>query len=653
MSLFNLNPRPVGQSDSPESIGRRVKLLKFSTVKNRLTTALLALLLGAAACSKDFLNTTPLDRIPSEATWSDGALSQAFVFNVYSFLGYGGFEEQGQASITDEAMFTHAGRNINTFTEGSETPGALAWMSPTYEWNQMYLAIRQANVAITNLPTSSFDNDDLRDRLLGESHFLRAFYYHQLMRNYGGVPLVDKAYALNEDYAVARAGFAETVAFIVADLDRAATLLEDQPEDAGRATQMSALALKARVLAYAASDLYDAPTAKAASSLLNGYANIELIANTSGDQASRWRAAQAAAKAVLDGMSGYKLDLSAPVTPDQGRDNYIAMAMGGQSGVADAAGARDQIFIRTLTPDFQQESAWPLGGLHVGINNGPNGYHNWAGNTPVQQLVDDYEMMDGSSFDWSNPAHAKTPYENRDPRFYATIIYDGAKWKPRPSDVTSLDPMDEVQTGFYDDGSGGTLNGIDTRSSVIENWNGSRTHYYTRKFIDPNPSLADNQSNAQTVPWPFIRYTEMALIYAEASYELGEEPKAVEWVNRIRFRAGMPAVNDAGPALLNRIKNERRVELAYEEHRYYDGRRWLMGSELGRPVQAINVRGKLKAGKSALSPYRYDPETYDYEYTVFTNNDNETRVWEDKMYFRPISRDEINRNSLLIQNPGY
>ena len=164
--------------------------------------------------------------------------------------------------------------------------------------------------------------------------------------------------------------------------------------------------------------------------------------------------------------------------------------------------------------------------LHYGINNGPNGYHNWAGNTPIQLLVDDYEMMDGSKFDWNNAAEKADPYANRDPRFYATILYDGADWKPRPADVAGKDPVNQVQTGYYDDGAGGTINGIDTRESAVENWNGSRTHYYTRKFIDPNPALADNQSNAQVIPWPFIRYTEMVLNYVEACIELGEEAEA-------------------------------------------------------------------------------------------------------------------------------
>ncbi|WP_152001571.1 MULTISPECIES: RagB/SusD family nutrient uptake outer membrane protein [unclassified Imperialibacter] len=618
----------------------------------RITIKIWVLIAGMfvpMACNTDFLNTEPLDKISSDLTWSDGPLSEAFIYNVYSYLGYGGFEEQMLAAITDEAMFTHAGRNINPFNEGSENPANLAWMSPTYEWNNMYLAIRQANTAIENLPIATFDNEDLKDRLLGEAYFLRAYYYHQLLRFYGGVPIIDKPYGLDEDYTIARSTFAECVDFIVGDLDQAITLLDGKPETPGRTSKIASMALKARVLIYAASDLHDIPTASASVSGLT-----DLHGYTSGDQTARWTAARAAAKAVIDAGSGYKLALTAPVSPEEGKANYVALSYGGGSAVADAGAAVELLFQRTQTPLYTVENNWPLGGIHFGINNGPNGYHNWAGNTPIQQLVDDYEMMDGSRFDWNNAAHASAPYDDRDPRLYATVLYDGADWKPRPSDVAGIDPMDQIQTGYYDDGDGGIINGVDTRESPIENWNGSRTHYYVRKFIDSDPAVIDNQSGAQVIPWPFIRYTEMVLNYIEASIELGDEAEARNWLNKIRFRVGMPAVTDAGDALRDRYRNERRIELAYEEHRYHDARRWLIApTTLGRGIKDIQVEAKLKPGATPHVPYRYDPDVYDYSYTPQDNTENETRTWVDKMYFRPISRGEINRNDKLVQNPGY
>ncbi|RMG71559.1 MAG: RagB/SusD family nutrient uptake outer membrane protein, partial [Bacteroidetes bacterium] len=419
-------------------------------------------------------------------------------------------------------------------------------------------------------------------------------------------------------------------------------------------SRLAALSLKSRVLLYAASDLRHGPTATGKSAVLADYANLELVAYTGGDRTARWQAAKNAAEAALNEGQGYKLDLSAPVSPEEGTANYLSVAMGGGSSQGDAAAAVELIFQRTHTAEYNRESNWPLGGIHFGINNGPNGYNNWAGNTPIQQLVDDYEMLDGSRFDWNNPDHAAAPYKDRDPRFYATVMYDGSNWKPRPSSSAALDPANQIQTGYYDDGNGGIINGIDTRESPIENWNGSRTHYYVRKFIDPDPALPDNQSNAQVIPWPFIRYTEVVLNYVEACIELGEEAEAREWLNKIRFRVGMPAITESGEALRTRYRNERRIELAYEEHRYHDARRWMIAPEtLGRGIKAIDIQATLKPGATPHVPYRYDPEVYDYSYTPVDNTENETRTWNDKMYYRALSRDEINRNELLVQNPGY
>ena len=618
----------------------------INNLKTGMVTSLIAVFFLLMACNDDFLDTQPLDKISSSATWSDGTLSEAFVFSVYSYLGYGGFEEQMQAVITDEAFFTHAGRNINTFNEGSESPSNVAWTSGTYAWRNMYSAIRQANVAIANLPEATFEDQNLKDMLMGEAHFLRAYYYHQLLRFYGGVPIIDSPYTLDDELSIARNTFAETVDFIVAELDKSASLLNGKDMAEGRASRIAAMALKSRVLLYAASDLHESSKAP------SGY-GTDLHAYSGGQQA-RWQAAQQAAKAVLDITSGYKTDLTEPVSHEEGKANAVAISMGGKSAVADAGASSELIFVRTLSSKYTPEDNWPLGGTHFGVNNGPNGYHNWSGNPPIQQMVDDYEMMDGSSFDWDNTTHKADPYANRDPRFYAHVLYDGAPWKPRPSDVVAIDPYDEIQTGYYDDGNGGLINGVDTRESPIENWNGSRTRYNLRKWIDPDPAIKENLTSHQVIPWPFIRYAEVVLNYVEASINLGQEDEARNWMNKTRFRVGMPAVTESGPALLAKYINERRIELAFEEHRYHDARRWLIAPEtLGRGIEKINVTATLKPGKSPHVPYRHDKAVYDYTYEVQNETSIENRTWKDKMYYRPISRDEINKNELLVQNPGY
>jgi hypothetical protein len=157
----------------------------------------------------------------------------------------------------------------------------------------------------------------------------------------------------------------------------------------------------------------------------------------------------------------------------------------------------------------------------------------------------------------------------------------------------------------------------------------------------------------QFVPWPFFRYTEAMFNYAEALIELGENAEARTWLNRIRFRAGMPAI-EAGDDLRQRYRNERRIELAYEEHRYHDARRWMIApTTLGRKTTYIVIEGKLKPGATAPTRYRKDKTLFDYTYNPVVFNDLENRTWVNKMYYRPISLGETQRNPSLVQLPGY
>lgn len=596
-------------------------------------------------CDDDFVNTKPLDQVSEADVWVDPGLSEAFVTEIYNGFGLGGFDEQMLASATDEAIFTHPGRNINTITESRVSPENPGWTNNTRSWGSMYSRIRATNLALQNLAEPLFEDPELVERLNGETHFLRAYFYHQLLRYFGGVPIIEDPYELGEpDYSIARNSFEECVNFIVAECDAAAQMLEGKSLADGRASQAAALALKARVLLYAASDLHDMPTASAQSSVIAGFSNPALLGYTSGDQTARWQAAQAAAKAVLDVADGYQTDLTEPVSAEEGEQNYENISLSKNGGETELILGRYYILSKNEY------------GQTVGRANGPNGYHNWAGNTPTQNLVDDYQMMDGSDFDWDNPEHAAAPYENRDPRFYATVLYDGADWKPRTADVAAKDPFNQIQTGTYEimlDGEKVTYFGLDTRQSSVEDWNGTRTGYYMHKFINKDPTIND-QNEWQEIPWPILRYTEAMLNYVEASIELGQDAEARTWLNKIRFRAGMPAITESGAALMEQYRNERRVELAYEEHRYHDARRWMIAEEtLGEQVQIILVEGKLKPGTN-VTLYKYDPENYNYTYTVTDLDPGfENREWLDKMYFLPIQRDEMNRNAQLVQNPGF
>ena len=627
--------------------------MKMKKITN-ISLMLLVLSATLHACNDDFVSTKPLSEVPQEVVWSDAGLSEAFVIEIYNGFGVGGFYEQQMASMTDEALFTHPNRGINTVTESRSNPADQGYIMETYEYGRMYTRIRATNIAISNLTEAKFDKTKA-DKLLWEAYFLRAYYYQQLLRYYGGIPIDNKIYTLNDkDYMVPRNTYEECVDAIVKDLDNAAQLLKGASQVKGRASEAAVLALKSRVLLYAASDLHDANKAKSKSTLLAGYKNPEYLMYTTGNQTDRWTKAKAAAKAVIDHSEfAYKLDLNQPVSAADGAINYMALSLGGGSKTVDFTAAKDIILGRFFIDEKDERGGW------VGRDNGPNGYHNWAGNTPIQLLVDDYETIAGEKFDWSNPTMAANPYQNRDPRLKATLLYDGADWKPRTADVAARDKVNQIQTGQYEvvnaQGQKTTHFGLDTRKSPIEDWNGSRTGYYIRKFTDPDPTMED-QNTRQRIPWPMFRYTEAVLNYVEACLELGEEGEAKIWMNKVRFRAGMPAIpsSESGAALKARYRNERRVELAYEEHRFFDARRWMIAAEtIGRKANIINITGTLKAGKS-VTQYKYDPSSYTYKYVVSDIDPGiENRNWDDKMYFTSLHRDEINRNTKLIQNPGY
>ncbi|GAA4407588.1 RagB/SusD family nutrient uptake outer membrane protein [Nibrella viscosa] len=599
-------------------------------------------------CNDNFVNTRPLDQVSEAAVWSDAALAEAFVLEIYAGFGNGGFDEQMLASLTDEAIFTHPGRGITTITEARSNPADIGWVNGTLNWPNMYTRIRAANLALKNLEKPQFANTNgIVDRLRGEALFLRAYYYQQLIRYYGGVPLIDRPFELGEaDYNSPRNTWEECVNFIVKDLDEAAKLLDGKSVVRGRSSRAAALALKSRVLLYAASDLHDIPTAKAKSATISAFSKPEVLGYLTGNRIERWTKARDAAKAVLDLPNlGNQLNLSAPLPREEAIQTYINNSMA-------RSGGEREILLGRYFINAKQE-----GGGRQGLFNGPNGYNNWAGNTPVQLLIDDYEMMDGSRFSWSKPEQAANPYANRDPRFYASVLYDGAQWKPRSAANQPRDPLGQIQTGRYEvvnaSGAKATHFGLDTRNSPIEDWNGSYTGYYFRKFIDANPAIVD-QNTWQEVPYPMLRFTEALLNYVEASIELGQDGEARTWLNKLRFRSGMPAVTESGDALRQRYRNERRIEMAYEEQRFHDTRRWMIAPEtLGRKANGISIVGTLKPGKT-LSVYRYDPTSYDYSYRVVEiDPGKENRLWLDKMYYLPIHRDEMNRNNKLVQNPGY
>jgi starch-binding outer membrane protein, SusD/RagB family len=586
----------------------------MNTLATRLASiGMVGLLLGA--CDNSMLSVDPLDELSDDLVWEDEGLIEAFVNELYRSMDHG-YRENMLEAMTDNASYLPTG--TDEYVRGVFSASALNGFGirlNRYRWDYNYRAIRNINLFLESIDDSAITDEGVRDRMKGEAHFFRAFHYHQLLFPYGGVPLVTTAYSLDDDFMVARNTFEETVDFIVEEAERAAALLPLHAEGPGRASKGAALALKARVLHHAASDLFHDEPAN------------ELVGYVGGDQRERWRDAKNAAQDVMD-LGIYELYRRY----DDPTLNYSRLFL---DNFEHEETIMSRFFLRTRDD-----------GYTIGLRAGPNGYRNWATNTPIQQLVDAYEMIDGNEFDWNDPEHSAAPYENRDPRFYATISYDGARWSTRPDDVLSIEPHSIIQTFrtvtiHNPDGTTTVRPGLDTRNGPIEDWNGSWTGYHMIKAIDPD---VPHHEEKQEVPWRYFRYAEILLNYAEASIELGEEDDARRAINLIRNRAGMPDITDSGDVLRQRYRNERRIEMAYEDQRFWDIRRWKIAPEV------MNENGKAIEIHVEATDYTDRSTYFNYQYSVY---EWQERNFHERMYFNPITVAELNRNPLLVQNPGY
>lgn len=565
-----------------------------------------------SSCS-DILDKKPLTEISEQDLWQDPALVEGFVNSRYNQVGHG-WTESMQSSVVDETELTWVrGCEITNFARMSPTDlGRMngAWYgSDNRSWATKWANISSCNIFFERIDEVPFANEDLRTRLKGEVRFIRALEYNDLVTRWGGVPLITKSYTVydvNEIIKEKRATYKECIDFLIDELTKAVKELPESygGDDYGRATSVAALALKSRILLYAASPL------------VNENVKLEQVGYSSPDP-ERWKKAADAAKTAIDAAlnSGYALF-----------NNYTDPSVNYQNIFLDATSSNKEVlFARMGTISSLGQN---LSGLEQ--YNFSNGFGGWSGNCPLQELVDDYEFQDGTAFDWNNSKHKAAPYEGRDPRFYATVLYDGAKFKDR-----TLETFWEVKADGSDAGSGGK----DSKYGV-ENWNASPTGYNLKKFLDEN-YVGNSWNFTSKKNWIWLRLGELYLNLAEALYHTGDEAGARAAVNIIRNRAGMPDVISSGSQLLEAIKHERRIELVFEEHRYFDVRRWKEGPKsLGRTVHAILIK-------------KYPDGHKTYEVSPLRSDVGGERKFEDKMYWLPIMKSEIDKNPNLVQNPGY
>ncbi|MBO9727159.1 MAG: RagB/SusD family nutrient uptake outer membrane protein [Chitinophaga sp.] len=586
--------------------------MKKVTIK--YIAAAVLLFTAATSCNKDFLEKKPLNEYEESDVWKDAGLVQAFVNDLYVQMRPG-FNEVMLSSMSDESRFIHD-YNTSRVVQGNASADDIGRLDEFARWDAHYKEIRNCNMFLEKVDAVPFTDESQRTRMKGEVHFMRAWYYHMLVRFYGGVPLITKTFSIKgneqEILNIKRATFKACIDFITAECDSAAQQLPlkyEAPASKGRLTKAAAFALKSRILLFAGSDLF------------NGHAPNELMGYTgTGQQTALLKAAKDAADSVMNLNGQHLYSLYAPT--DSAAENY------------------SRVFLDKDNPEliFVKQYDKALLGTSHDLYNGPNGYHNWGGNVPIENFVSGYQMRDGSNFSWANAEQAKAPYKGRDPRFYATILYDGAKWKPRPADGAKIDPIGIIQTGKYEAINGkDSVWGLDTRNSTIENWNGTFSGYYLRKFMDKN---LDAQFFRGDQNWIFFRYAEILLNYAEACIWLGQEAEGQRVLNQIRARAGMPLINATGDALKAALKYERRYELAFEEHRFFDARRWydVAPVAFNEDAKGIEVLGSQIAGH----PFTY--RVIDIQARAFNRQKN---------YLLPIPASEIRKNANLLQQQDY
>ncbi len=544
-----------------------------------------------SSCSKNFLDRRLDTNYTADQVFNSAGTMRDFGLGIYSYLpeGFARIDGALLASASDEAVHAWPGSAIHRLGNGSWG----AFFNPDDQWAANYAGVRKANLflarstdyrrivyrdTITESGRNAYNND-VNDIgwLRAEAVVLRAYFYFELIKRYGGVPIIRDVLDADDAPILPRNSYAECVAFIVEELDRVTPALRDSWRNfqsnrfLGRITKGAALALKSRVLLYAASPLN------------NPSANVGPWAE----------AAQAAHDVIV--LNSYAL---------AGNYRDLFRAVDNNEFILER---------RYAASNTLERGSYPVG--FEGATGGTN---------PAQNLVDAYETINGLSIAEDPAYDDQQPYAGRDPRLLMTIIVNNTSYKGRT-----------VETW---DG------GLDGRGKP----RATETGYYLKKFVDEGLDLLQNRTSVHN--WIYFRYAEILLNYAEAMNEAygpdavpaGFTLSAREAANRVRQRAGvdMPTIDDVSKdAFRVRLRNERRVELAFEEHRFWDVRRWAIGEQaLGQPIKGVRIT------RQANGTFVYD----------YPEQAVQTRVFDSKMYHYPIPRVEVEKtNGILTQNTGW
>lgn len=584
------------------------------------------------SCVKDFLDKTPDEDLTSEQVFTNPSFTREFLANIYSYLPNEAMMVDNTGVINafngaaDEMEITHEPFFSNMMNAGN-------WSSNTYTssgWSPYYQAIRNCNIFLENihlLKPNEFFPEATIHQWVGEVYFLRAFYYFLLIRIYGPVPVFDRTVGLNEDFKLfTRVPIDQCVRFIVEDCNRAAEILPPritQQNELGRPSKVSALALKGRTLLYMASPFWNGNPDYADFTDREG---VRLFPDFSGE---RWQEAASAAKECIDiaEAAGHRLHRSASNNPIANYQETFYVNF------------NDEVFFTRNDPSYihldTYSEPWGIPGAffpHQGVTQDQvDAYHMANGEVPILGYNPDKTPIINPASGYSEEgntedetslyvAGTRDMYVGREPRFYASINFTGAKYKM----VT-----DGLKFWF------GGPNGRQPGQSAF-----TRTGYLMKKLTHPDYDMATRSGPART--WIFFRLGEQYLNYAEALNEVsGPVADVYKYVDLIRERSGIPGL-PAGltkEQMRERIRHERRIELAFETHRYFDCIRWKIAEQVNEgPIYGLDI---------STPGYDMDSDGF-YRRTLV-----ESRVFEKKHNLWPIPFIETEKNVNLVQNPGW
>lgn len=550
--------------------------------------------------SEKWIDHAPEEDLNFEKVFGDYDLFRKYADHNYSFVigHYSQLFNAMQAGMSDECQNLKVEACTHAFNSGAwnaDVRGNLA-TEIKYPWKNSYKGIRKVNLVLENIhKVPNFPTEELKKRYVGESYYLRAMLYFQLIKRYGGVPLVTRALNMGSDNIdLPRNSYDECVAQIVKDCDEAVKYLGLRYEDAdnGRATIGAARALKARTLLYAARPL-----------------------NNPENKLEKWKAARDAAMDVIE-MNQYTL------YPDYKGLFFEVIC--------------DEIILNR--PRYQMNfNQGNTNGSHFFVRFiAPQGYNGWMGTIPTQNFVDMFEDADGYPINHPNSTYdEQNPYEHRDPRFYHTILYNGRYWYNREMEFYREVDTDGNRTGIVGRDQGNKAKN-ESAYAIAKLWKEEFQRYNnTRVYLN----------------YIFFRYAEILLNFAEAQNEF-EGPESSykglsvrDAINQLRDRVGhvhiREDISNTKETMRARVRNERAVELSFEDHRLYDLMTWKEGTTyLNTPMLGMDV-------------LKYPDGTIKYERFNLSERLAKPRIFKDYMHRYPIPQEEIYKSKVLKQNEGW